>query len=84
MFNKRESFKRDLKHWNDSKTFTEYSNDMDDTYKNIEENNTNKKHKILIIFDDMTDDMLSIKKLNPIVTKLLNKGRKLNIHQSPF
>ena len=82
LFNKRES--SDLKHWNDSKTFIEYSNDMDDTYKNIEENNTNKKHKILIIFDDMTDDMLSIKKLNPIVTKSFNKGRKLNIPQSPF
>ena len=57
---------------------------MNDTYKNIEENNTNKKHKILIIFDDMTDDMLSIKKLNPIVTKSFNKGRKLNIPQSSF
>ena len=27
-----------LKHFNDSKTFIEYSNDMDDTYRNIEEN----------------------------------------------
>ena len=29
-----------------------------------------KKHKILIIFDDLTADMLSHKKLNLIVTEL--------------
>ena len=32
-----------LKHFNYSKAFIEYSNDMDDIYKNIEENNPNKK-----------------------------------------
>ena len=41
---------------------------MDDIYKNIEEYNQNKKRKILIVFDDMIADMLSNKKLNPIVT----------------
>ena len=30
---------------NDSKTFIEYSNDMDDIYKKIEELNPNKKRK---------------------------------------
>ena len=35
---------------------------MDDIYKNIEEHNPNKKHKILIVFDDMNADMLSNKK----------------------
>ena len=45
----------------------EYSNDMDETYKNIEEYNPNKKQKILIIFDDMIAEMLRNKKLNPIV-----------------
>ena len=39
----------DLKHFNASKAFIEYSNDMDDIYKNIEENNSNKKCKILIV-----------------------------------
>ena len=33
----------DLKHLNDSKAFIEYSNDMNDIYKNIEEYNPNKK-----------------------------------------
>ena len=31
------------------------------------------------IFDDMITDMLSNKTLNPIVTKLFIRGRKLNI-----
>ena len=43
----------DLKHFNDSQAFIEYSNDMDNIYKNIEECNPNKKRKILIIFNDM-------------------------------
>ena len=43
---------------------------MDDIYKNIEENNPNKKQKILIVFDDMIADMLSNNRLNPIVTEL--------------
>ena len=43
---------------------------MDDIYKKIEEYNPNKKLKILIVFDDMTVDMLSNKKLIPIVTEL--------------
>ena len=37
-----------LKHLNDLKNFIEYSNDMDDTYKNNEKYNPNKKCKILI------------------------------------
>ena len=51
---------------------------MDDIYKNIEEWNPNKKWKILIVFDDMIADMLSDKKLNPIVTELLIIGIKLS------
>ena len=47
--------------------------------KDIEEYNPNKKRKILIVFDNMIADMLSNKKLNPIVTELFIRGRKLNI-----
>ena len=46
---------------NDSKAFIEYSNDMDDIYKNIEEYNPNKKRKMLIIFY-MIADMVNNKK----------------------
>ena len=52
---------------------------MDDIYKNIEEYNPNKKRKILVIFDDMIADMLTNKKLNPVVTELFIRGTKLNI-----
>ena len=57
----------------------EYSNDMQDVYKNIEDSNPIKKRKILIVFDDMIADMINNDKLNPIVTELFIRGRKLNI-----
>ena len=68
-----------LDHFDDHKTFIEYSNDMEDVYENIEEYNLGKRRKILIVFDDMIADMINNKKLNPIVTELLIRGRKLNI-----
>ena len=52
---------------------------MDDIYENIEEYNPNKKQEILFVFDDMIAGMLSNKNLNPIVTELFIRGRKLNI-----
>ena len=52
---------------------------MDDIYKNTEEYNPNKKRKILIVFDDMIADMLSNKKLDPIVNEFFIRSRKLNI-----
>ena len=68
-----------LKHFNDPKSFIEYSNDMRDVYKNINHYNPNKENKILIIFDNMIADMINNKKLNLIVTKLFIRRRKLNI-----
>ena len=35
-------------YFNDSKAFMEFSNDMDDTYKNFEEYNPNKKRKLIV------------------------------------
>ena len=77
LINKRES--TGLKHFNDPKAFIEYSNDMQDVYKNIDEYNVDKECKILIVFDDMIADMINKKKLNSIITKLFIRGRKLNI-----
>ena len=57
----------------------EYSNDMQDVYKNIEDCNPGKKRKILIVFDGMIADLINNKKLNPVVTGLFIRGRKLNI-----
>ena len=68
-----------LKHYDDPKVFIEYSKDMQDLYKNIEEYNLGKKRKVLIVFDNMIADMISNKKLNPIVTELSIRGRNLNI-----
>ena len=58
LINKRES--AGLKNFNNSKAFIKYSNDMDNIYKNIEEYNPNH---------DMIADMLSNKKLNPVLTE---------------
>ena len=77
LINKRES--TGLKNFNDPKAFIEYSNDMQDVYKNTEEYNVDKECKILIVFDDVIADMTNNKKLNSIVTKLFIRGRKLNI-----
>ena len=52
---------------------------MRDVYKNIEDYNLGRERKILIVFDDMIADMIKNKKLNPIVTELFIRGRKLNI-----
>ena len=42
-------------------------------------NNADKERKILIVFDVIIADMINNKKLNPIVTELYTRIRKLNI-----
>ena len=69
-----------IKNLNDSKTFIEYSNDMDDIYKNIEEYKPNNKRKILIVLDDIIADTFCQKKPSPIVPELFIRGIKLNIY----
>ena len=49
LINKRE--KVGLNHFNYPKAFMEYSNNMQDVYKNIEDYNPIKKRKILIVFE---------------------------------
>ena len=49
--------------YKNSKVFIECSNNMDDTYQNIDENNLKNKPKIL---DDMTSDMFSKKIFNQL------------------
>ena len=77
LINERE--KVGLDHFDDHKAFIEYSNDMQDVYKNIEDYNPRKKRKVLIIFDGMIADMIDNKKLDSMVTELFIRGRKLNI-----
>ena len=73
LINKRESV--GLKRFNDPKAFIEYSNDMRDVYKSINNYNPNKENTILIVFDDMIADLNNNKKLNSIVTELFIRGR---------
>ena len=77
LINKRESV--GINHFNDPKAFIEYSNDMHDVYKNIDDYNPDKENKILIVFDDMIADMINNRRLDSIVTELFIRGRKFNI-----
>ena len=52
---------------------------MHDVYKNINDYNSDKENKILIVFDDMFADMINNKKLNSIVTELFIRVGILNI-----
>ena len=74
LINKREDPSN--KNFKNSEAFTEYSNDMNDIYKNIEEYSTNKNQKMLIVLDDLVTDMLGNKKPNPIVNELCLRRRK--------
>ena len=66
LINKHE--KVDLKHYNDPKVFMEYSNDMQDAYKNIEEYNPGKKREVVIVFnDDVLMKRLNEKFINLII-----------------
>ena len=52
---------------------------LNDVYKHIEEYNSRKKRKALIVFDDTVADMISNNKLDPIVSELFIRSRKSNI-----
>ena len=51
------------KHLNSPKAFIEHSQYMDDVYNNINDNNSNRNKKILIVFDDMIADIMANKKI---------------------
>ena len=68
-----------IDHHDDPRAYIEYSNDMHDVYKNIDEYNLDEENKTLIVFDDMIADIINNRKLDWIVTKLFISGRKLNI-----
>ena len=70
--------KNDLQNLKYLKAFIEYSNNMLEVYKNIEEYNPSRKSNVLIVLHHMISDMISYKKFSPIVTKLFIRGRKLN------
>ena len=60
LINRREKIGEE--HFGDPKTFTEFSNNLKDVYLNIDECNQGEKSKILIVFEDMSVDMIRNKK----------------------
>ena len=48
-----------IKHLNNPNTFIECSNTMDDVYNNMNDYNSNRRRKTLIVFDDMIADILT-------------------------
>ena len=54
-----------IQHLNDPNAFIECSNTMDDVYENIHDYNSNRKRKILIVFNDMIADIMTNKNFKP-------------------
>ena len=50
-----------IKNLNDPAAFTEYSNTVDGVYNNTDDYNPRRKRKTLIVFDDMTADIITNK-----------------------
>ena len=68
-----------IKKLKNSKAFIDYSQIINNVYKNLENYNATKKSRVLIVFDDMKADLESNKKWSAIVPELSLRGRKLNI-----
>ena len=56
-----------IKHLNDPNAFIKRSNTMQDVYENIHDYNSNRKRKILVVFDDMIADIMTNKKFQSII-----------------
>ena len=52
------------------KEFADYSQTNDNVYESLEDYNSTKKRRVLIVFDDLIADMESNKKISLIVTEL--------------
>ena len=59
-----------IKHLNDPNAFIECSNTMDDVYENNHDYSSNRKRKILIVFDDMIPDIMTNKKFQSMIKEL--------------
>ena len=52
---------------------------MDDVYENINDYNSRRKRKILIVYDDMIAGIMKNKKFQATIKELFIRCRKLNI-----
>ena len=67
-----------IKHLNNPNAFIECTNTMDEVYDSINDYNSNRRRKILIVFD-MIADIMTNKKFQAITKDLFIRCRKLNI-----
>ena len=68
-----------IKNLDDLTAFIEYSNTMDDVYNNIDDYNPKRKRKLLIVFDDMSADIMTNKRFQTIIKELFIRCKQLNI-----
>ena len=68
-----------IKNLNNPNAFIVCSNTMDDIYEDIDNCNQKRDKKVLIVFDDMTADIMGNKKFQAIIKELFIRCRKLNI-----
>ena len=68
-----------IKNLNDSNVFIKYANTVDNVHNNIDDYNSKRKRKVLIVFDDMIADIKTNKKFQSIIKKLFISCKKLNI-----
>ena len=61
-----------IKNLNDLNLFIECFNTMDAVYENINDYNPGRKRKILIVFDGMISDMVTNKKFQARINKIIN------------
>ena len=59
------------------KIFIEFSNNTQNVYKNIEEYNSERKRKVLLVFDDMIGDMINSKNFYHMVAELVIRGKNV-------
>ena len=59
-----------IKHVNNPNAFVVCSNTMDDLYEDINNYNPNRDKKVLIVFDDMTTDIMINKEFQAIIKEL--------------
>ena len=58
--------------------FVECSNTMDDVYEKIDEYNSNRKRRFLIVLEDIIADITTNKRFKAIIKELFIRCRKLN------
>ena len=64
-----------VKHLNNPNAYIECSSTMDDVYENIDDYNSGRRRKNVIVFDDMIADIMNNKKFQSIIKELFIRCR---------